>query len=264
MRVIITGPAGKMGAAMVKSAHKHPELELVGAVGPKGRDYIGRDIGLVCHLGKKLDIKIHNDLDKIINRCDLVLDCTLPGVSIKILESCVRHQKAFVSGTTGFSDIEKKIFKKAGKTIPVILASNTSKLFNILFKIIREVTSKIGNLADIDLIDMHDNQKLDAPSGTSKEMAQIISKELDYDDKNYTYGKNGIGSRKEKSIAFNSIRSGGFPGSVKVIFGLDDERMELSAYVYNMNTYANGMIEAGLFLKGKAPGLYDLNEVFNL
>ena len=71
-------------------------------------------------------------------------------------------------------------------------------------------------------------------------------------------------AEKEKNIAFNSIRSGGFPGPIKVIFGLEDERMELSAHVYNMNTYANGMIEAGLFLKGKAPGLYDLNEVFNL
>ena len=113
------------------------------------------------------------------------------------------------------------------------------------------------------LIDMHDNMKLDAPSGTSKQIAEIISKKLDFINKDYTYGRNGIGKRKANSIAFNSIRSGGLPGSIKVIFGYENERLELSAHVYNMNTYANGMMDAGSFLVGKRPGLYSLKEIFS-
>jgi 4-hydroxy-tetrahydrodipicolinate reductase len=264
MKVVIMGPAGKMGKAMVKCAYKNSDVELIGAVGPKGRDYINKDIGLVCSLGEQINIKIYDDLEKIINNCDVVLDCTTPDTTMQTLEICKKSKKAFVTGTTGFSDNEKNTLRKAGESIPIILAYNTSKLFNIMFSIIREVASKIGLQADIDLIDIHDNKKLDAPSGTSKEIAEIISKELNYRKDDFTYGKKGMGLRKEKGIAFNSIRSGGYPGSVKTVFGLEDERMELSAYVYNMNTYANGMIEAGLFLKGKTPGFYDLKEVFDL
>ena len=73
-----------------------------------------------------------------------------------------------------------------------------------------------------------------------------------------------MGVRKARSIAFNSIRSGGEPGSIKVIFGFEDERMEISAHVYNMNTYADGMIEAALALRGKKPGLYDFKALLAL
>jgi len=264
MKMIILGPTGKMGNAMVKCAHVNPDIELVGAVGPKGRDYIGKDIGLVCNLSETINIMVHDRLDEIINQCDLVLDCTLPQVSMQALACCVKHKKAFVSGTTGFSDDEKKAFKKAGESIPVVLASNTSKMMNILFKCIKDVALTIGSQGDIDIIDMHDNKKLDAPSGTAKSIAEMISKALNYEHNDYTYGRNGMGIRKENSIAFNSIRSGGLPGSIKVLFGYENERMELSAHVYNMKTYADGMIEAGLFLKGKQPGLYRVKEVFNL
>ena len=268
MKTVITGPAGKMGRAMVQAAFGNPEIELAGAVGPKGRDYIGKDIGLICGLGEQVHINVHDDLAEIISDCDTVLDCTTPRTAIRALEICKANGKAFVTGTTGFSDHEIDMLKEAGELIPVILAYNTSRLFNILFGIIREVASKIGMQADIDLIDMHDNKKMDAPSGTAKEIAEIISRELDNelnnDRMNFTYGREGTGTRKENSIAFTSIRSGGYPGSVKAVFGLENERMELSAHVYNMNTYAKGMIEAGLFLHGKKPGFYSLKEVFNL
>jgi 4-hydroxy-tetrahydrodipicolinate reductase len=263
MKTIILGPAGKMGRAMVASAHVRPDIELIGAVGPGGRGYIGKDIGLVCNLGSLINLNIHDCLEVIIDQCDVVLDCTMPQVSMQALECCVTHRKAFVSGTTGFSDDHKLAFERAGKAIPVLLAANTSKIFNLLFDLVKDAASKIGRHADIDIIDMHDNMKLDAPSGTSKQIAEIISKELEFKSKDYTYGRNGIGKRKPNSIAFNSIRSGGLPGSIKVIFGHENERMELSAHVYNMDTYANGMIDAGLFLLGKRPGLYSMKEIFD-
>ncbi len=264
MKVVIMGPAGKMGKSMVQSAFDNPDIELAGAVGPEGRSYIGKDIGLVCGLGEQININVQDDLAEIISDCDAVLDCTTPETAMQALEICKANGKIFVTGTTGFSDHDNDMLRKAGEFIPVILACNTSKLFNILFDIIREVVSKIGREADIDLIDIHDNRKMDAPSGTSREIAQIISRELNLDEMDFTYARKGMGIRKERSIAFSSIRSGGYPGSVKAVFGLEDERMELSAHVYNMNTYARGMIEAGLFLKGKNPGFYDLKEVFNL
>lgn len=264
MKLIIMGPTGKMGKAMIRSAFENPDAELVGAVGPKGREYIGKDIGEVCNLGDRIGIPIQDDLEAVIDGCDLVLDCTAPEVSMGALECCVKHRKAFVSGTTGFTENDRQAFQRAGDAVPVILAYNTSKMINILFEVIRRVASQIGLGSDIDIIDMHDNKKPDAPSGTAKEIAEIITIELGYDSGNYTCGREGMGIRKENSIAFNSIRTGGFPGAVKVIFGFEDERMELSAHTYNMNTYADGMVQAGLYLKGKPPGLYSLKDVFKL
>ena len=262
MKTIIMGPAGKMGSAMVSCADEHPDIELIGAIGPKGRDYIGKDIGLASHLGKLINISIHDSLEAIISQCDLVLDCTTPEASMQALECCVKHHKAFVCGTTGFKNDQIHAFDKAGLSIPLILATNTSKLFNLLFDLVKKVASNMDQQADIDLIDMHDNMKLDAPSGTAKQIAWILSKELGCEGNDYTYGRKGLGKRKSGSIAFNSIRSGGLPGSIKVIFGYDNERMEISAHVYNMDTYAKGMIEAGVFLRGKSPGLYTVQDVF--
>lgn len=93
MKTIILGPAGKMGAAMVARALESPNIELVGAVGPKGRHCIGEDIGLVCHLGKLLNITIHDCLEAIIDQCDLVLDCTQPQVSMQALKCCIAHKR---------------------------------------------------------------------------------------------------------------------------------------------------------------------------
>lgn len=262
MKTIIIGPAGRMGRAMAACADEHPDIELVGAVGPTGRDYIGKDIGLVCHLGKLIHINIHDNIEAIIDQCDLVLDCTTPEASMQVLASCVNHRKALVCGTTGFNDDQLAAFTLAGRSIPLILATNTSKMFNLLFDVVKTVASTMGRQADIDLIDMHDNMKLDAPSGTAEQLAGILSKTLGYEDNDCTYGRKGLGKRKSGSIAFNSIRSGGLPGAIKVIFGYENERMEISAHVYNMNTYAQGMIEAGVFLSGKSPGWYTIQDVF--
>lgn len=264
MNVIIMGPAGKMGQAMASSVCDHPELELYGAVGPKGRNYIGRDLGVVCGLPETTGVLVCDDLEAIIPGCDLVLDCTCPAAAMHALELCIKHKKAFVSGTTGFTREQKERFDTAGRDIPVILAYNTSRMMNVLFNAVRQVAARIGARADIDLIDTHDNKKPDAPSGTAKEIADIISEELEHQNREFTYGNKGMEPRKENTIAFHSIRSGGYPGAVKVIFGFEDEHMELSGMTYNMNTYAQGMIDAGVFLKDKPPGTYSLKQVFNI
>ena len=246
---------------MVKSVHADSGMELMGAVGPKDRDYIGDDTGLVANLGRKLGVPVSDNLEEIIDHCDLVLDCTQPETAMDALNLCIRYNKAFVSGTTGFTDEQREAFKAAGTHIPVILAYNTSRMMHLLFDAVRQVAATMGARADIDIVDIHDRGKPDAPSGTAKEIAGIVCEELG--THHFTYGRKGMGIREDNSIAFNSIRSGGYPGAVKVIFGFDDEQLTLSGQVFNMDTYAKGMIDAGLFLNGKSPGFYDLKEVFH-
>ena len=263
IKVLINGPNGKMGRAIVQSAFKNPEMKIIGGVGPVGRSYIGTDLGVLVGLGNAIGAKVYNDIQQIIKECDIVIDCTRADVTLKLLEKCLKYKKSLVTGTTGFSEKEKKKIEEAGRDIPVLLAANTSRLAHVFFEIVQLLTTKLGQSADIDIIEMHENKKPDAPSGTAKEIAFIISEELGVKlDDVAEYGRKGKGIRSSRSICFSSIRSGGFPSSHKVIFGFQNEKIELQLDGYNMHSYANGIVEAAIFLSNKKPGFYTIEQVF--
>ena len=264
MKLIVMGPAGRMGRAMARIAHAAPDIILAGGVGPPGRDYTGRDIGLVIGLGKTLNMPVSDSLTPAIQDADMVVDCTTPAVALAALDECVRHRTPFVSGTTGFTRPENQAFVKAGESIPVLWASNTSRTIQLLFDLIRRAAGGMAGQADIDIMDFHDNRKPDAPSGTALEIAGIISRETGLDPEKAAFGRKGFELRRPGTLAFTSIRSGGEPGSIRVMFGLENENMTLSARVHNMETYAGGMIDAARFLLGKPPGLYTIREAFGL
>lgn len=164
--------------------------------------------------------------------------------------------------TTGFRTAETDELRRAGESIPVLLAGNASRMVRVFYDLIRGAAKALGRESDIDIIDIFDRKKLDSPSGTSQEIADIVVDELGFNAFDFTYGRQGLGVRKEKSLAFTSIRSGGHPGTVKVVLGLENEKMEIAAQVYNMKSYARGMIDAALFLEGKEPGFYQIENVF--
>jgi len=263
IKVLINGINGKMGRAIAQSAHKSPEIKIIGGVGPTGRSYIGTDLGVLVGLRNAIGAKVYDDINQIIKKCDVVLDCTKAEVTLKLLETCIKCKKSLVTGTTGFSDKEKKQIEEAGQYIPILLASNTSKIAHVFFEIIGTLTKKLGKYADIDIIEMHDNKKPDAPSGTAIEIASIISDQWGVKLEDIAeYGKKGKGIRPSQSICFSSVRSGGFPSSHKIIFGFQNEKIELQLDGYNMHPYANGIIDAAMFLSNKKPGFYTIEQVF--
>jgi 4-hydroxy-tetrahydrodipicolinate reductase len=125
--------------------------------------------------------------------------------------------------------------------------------------LIRLVTRRVGAEADIDIVEMHHSKKLDAPSGTAREIGESIADELGLDlDEVAEYGREGLGTRAARSIQFSSIRSGGVPSTHKVIFGFASERLELSHQVYSRDAFARGLIDATLFIGSKKRGYYTL------
>jgi len=263
IKVLVNGPSGKMGRAITQSAYKNTKMKIIGGVGPVGRPYIGKDLGILVGLGNIIGAKVYDDINQIIEKSDIVLDCTRADVTLKLLETCLKYKKSLVTGTTGFSEKEKKQIEEAGQYIPILLASNTSKIAHVFFEIVKNLTKKLGKSADIDIIEMHDNKKQDAPSGTAKEIASIISGQLGVKLENIAeYGRRGKGIRPSQSICFSSIRSGGFPSSHKIIFGFQNEKIELQLDGYNMHTYADGIIDAAIFLSNKKPGFYTIEQVF--
>ncbi|MFR3684839.1 MAG: 4-hydroxy-tetrahydrodipicolinate reductase [Enterococcus sp.] len=229
IKTIIVGPRGKMGRLITQIAADSKELELIAGVGAKGRDYIGQDLGQVALLGRDLGISIVDHLEAVIDECDVIIDFSTREMGLKVLQLAKKYKKALVCGTTGFSSEEMEQFREAGETIPMLYAANTSKLVNVMNKLLQLATAAIGEETDIEIVEMHDRWKKDAPSGTSKEMGELIAHELGADLSDIVvYGREGTGERKSGTIGYHSVRMGDTPSSHTVFFGGFGERLEIS------------------------------------
>ena len=106
VKVVITAPRGNMDRLITAEAYERSGIEIVGAVGAPGREYIGKDVGIAAGLGKEVGALVYDDIEAIIDRCDIVVDFSTVELSMKVLESCIAHGKGFICGTTGFSDMQ--------------------------------------------------------------------------------------------------------------------------------------------------------------
>lgn len=265
MKVIVVGPRGKMGKLITQIAASREDMELAAGVAPKGRDYIGKDLGQTAMVGYDLGVPVVDNLESVIDSCDVIIDFSTKEMAMEVVDLAVCHKKALVCGTTGFSPEEFKKFEEAAARIPMLYAANTSKLVNIMNKLLEIVASSVGDEGDIEILEMHDQWKKDAPSGTSKEMGEIMAhamgKEL---DDIAVYGRHGVAPREKGTIGYHSLRAGNIPSSHSVYFGFMGERLEITHHSYNWECFARGACDCAAFLYGKAPGFYTIKDVLNL
>lgn len=247
MKIVITAPAGKMGKLIVREALKRKnEFEIIGAVGNPNSSYIGKDIS-VASMTENVGALIYKNIEEIIDKCDGVIDFSRIKVSMEVLDSCVKYKKSLMIGTTGFSDIEEKKILDASKIIAISESHNTSKAVNLLYQTVAKYTKAIGKESDIEIIDYHDNKKIDMPSGTGKVFASIVRENL-----------------KDKKVTNHSLRIGNVSSSHTIVFGMDGERIELTHHAYDFSTFAKGALDCMLYLKDKKPGMYSSLECLGL
>ena len=141
MKVIVVGPRGKMGKLITQIAAARDDMELVAGVAPAGRDYIGQDLGQAAMVGRMLGVPVVDDLESVIDDCDVIIDFSTKEMGMKVLELAVAHEKALVCGTTGFSAEEMQRFKDAAQKIPMLYAANTSKLCLLYTSVPRSPTN---------------------------------------------------------------------------------------------------------------------------
>ena len=201
MKVIVTAPRGKMGKLITQVAASRDDMELVAGIGPKGRDYIGTDLGTVAMVGKELHVPVVDDLESVIDKCDVIIDFSTKEMAMEVLDLAIRHKKGLVCGSTGFSDEEMKRFEDAASSIPMLYAANTSKLVNVMNKVLEFITKTVGEELDIEILEMHDQWKKDAPSGTSKEMGETMAHALGKELSDIAvYGREGVSPREPGTI----------------------------------------------------------------
>ncbi|HLX81644.1 MAG TPA: 4-hydroxy-tetrahydrodipicolinate reductase [Burkholderiales bacterium] len=257
MKVVVAGAGGKMGQALIEGVLADKSLALAAALDAKGSPAVGTSVG---------GIKVGSDICKAIAAGDVLIDFTRPEGTIEHVEVCSQLGKAIVIGTTGFPDTLKSAILQAGRKIPVAMSPNFAVGVNAVFKLAEVAAGILGDGYDVEIVEAHHRQKVDAPSGTALKLGEIIASALKRNlKKEAKHGREGdIGARPAKQIGFHAIRGGDIVGEHTVIFAGPGERVEVTIRSQSRMTYALGALRAAKFLRGRKAGLYDMNDVLGL
>lgn len=247
-KIIMHGCNGRMGQMITGLAEKDPDVEIVAGVDVS--DHIQNSYPVFDNIAK----------------CDVPADVVIDFASAKavdgLLDYCVGKNIPCVLCTTGLSEEQlQKIQEVSGKTA-ILKSANMSLGVNLLMKLLKEATGVLAAAGfDIEIVEKHHNQKLDAPSGTALALADVINKELD-NTYEYVYDRS---TRREKrpvkEIGISAVRGGTIVGDHDVIFAGTDEVITLSHRAYSREVFAKGALQAAKFLSGKPAGLYDMSQV---
>jgi len=254
---VVAGAGGKMGLTLIEAVLADKTLELGAALDAKGSPAVGRRAG---------SVKVGADVGRALAAGDVLIDFTRPEGTIEHLEACARLGKPIVIGTTGIPVSLRKAILQAGRRIPIALSPNFAVGVNAVFKLAEVAAGILGNDFDVEIVEAHHRQKVDAPSGTALKLGEIIAASLKRDlKKEAKHGREGdVGARPARQIGFHAIRGGDIVGEHSVIFAGTGERVEITVRSQSRMTYALGALRAAKFLRGKRAGLYDMNDVLGL
>ncbi|MGH8420440.1 MAG: 4-hydroxy-tetrahydrodipicolinate reductase [Pseudomonas sp.] len=265
-RIAVMGAAGRMGKHLVEAVQERAPLTgLTAAIVRPGSTMIGADAGELASLGR-IGVQLSGNLEQVVDEFDVLIDFTLPEVMLKNLAFCRKACKAMVIGTTGLNAEQKHLLMEASKDIPIVFASNFSVGVNLSFKLLELAARVMGEDADIEIIEAHHRNKVDAPSGTAVSMGEVVAKALGRDlGKVAVYGREGhTGVRERETIGFATVRGGDVVGDHTVLFAAEGERLEITHKASSRMTFAKGAVRAALWLDGKEAGLYDMQDVLDL
>ncbi|MCD7751880.1 MAG: 4-hydroxy-tetrahydrodipicolinate reductase [Lachnospiraceae bacterium] len=247
-RIIMHGCNGKMGQFISSLAAQEETVQIVAGV----------DITGV----QKNDYPVFTDIADCDVEADVVIDFSSASAVDGLLDYCIARELPCVLCTTGLSEEQlARVEEAAGKTA-VLKSANMSVGINLLLKLLSEISPKLSEAGyDIEIVERHHNQKLDAPSGTALALADAVN---DSCGQTYEYVYDRSSRRQKrpaKEIGISSVRGGTIVGDHDVIFAGADEVITFSHSAYSRGVFAKGALEAAKFLKGKPAGRYDMSDV---
>jgi len=263
IRIAVAGAAGRMGRNLVLACAAGKETRLTQATDKPGHSLIGADAGVVAGIEAQ-DVLITDGLDA--SKFDVLIDFTHPTVTSNHVDYCLENNKKMVIGTTGVDQKLQQKLHQAGETIAIMYAPNMSVGINLCLRLLQTAAKVLGDSVDIEIIEAHHRDKVDAPSGTALKMGQVIAESLGRDlDDCAVYGREGqTGARDRKTIGFATIRAGDIVGDHTVLFAGEGERIEITHKSSSRMTYANGAIRACQWIAQKDHGLFSMQDVLGI
>jgi 4-hydroxy-tetrahydrodipicolinate reductase len=265
VKIGIVGVAGRMGRALVRAVGIHPGAVVVGGTESPGSPALGTDIGTLAGI-EPLAITVAASPEALFAASDVVLDFTAPAATVRHAALAAETGTALVAGTTGLDAAQEARIAVAAERAAVVRAANMSVGVNLLGALTRRVAAVLGPEFDIEILEMHHRYKVDAPSGTALALGRAAAAGRGVDhDAGAARGRDGhTGARRAGDIGYAVLRGGNVAGEHAVIFAADDERIELVHKAGDRTIFARGAVVAGVWLAGRAPGLYGMDEVLGL
>jgi 4-hydroxy-tetrahydrodipicolinate reductase len=253
-----------MGHMLVEAVLEGPDTQLVGALDLATSPAIGRDAGEF--LGRATGVAVTSDATLALERAQVIIDFTRPEGTLELIDRCAQQGVAMVIGTTGFDAAGRQKIADAAKRIPIVFAPNMSVGVNVTLKLLEVAAGLLSEGYDIEITEAHHRHKVDAPSGTALRMGEVIAAAQGVTlDEAATWARHGVtGEREQGKIGFSVIRGGDIVGDHTVLFAGIGERIEITHRSASRATYAQGSLRACRFLAGRAPGLYDMQDVLGL
>jgi 4-hydroxy-tetrahydrodipicolinate reductase len=254
-----------MGRALVETLRATPGTALAAALELPGHAQLGVDAGQIAGTGMA-GVALGADISAALALSEVLIDFTAPAATLMHLEACLAAGRAMVIGTTGLGAAQKARIAAVARDIPVVFAPNMSVGVNLCLKLLETAARVLGDEVDIEILEAHHRHKVDAPSGTALAMGEVVARTLGRDLKDCAiYGREGhAGARARQTIGFATVRAGDIVGEHTVLFAAEGERVEITHKATSRLNFARGAVRAALWLRGRAPGLYDMQDVLGL
>ena len=248
VKILMHGCNGKMGR-MITEIVKNEEDAVIAA-------------GVDKFTGIPNDYPVFEEIAQCDVDVDVVIDFSNAGAVDELLDYCVKKSLPVVLCTTGLSDEQLKKVDECSEKIAVLKSANMSMGINLLLKLLKDAAKVLAPAGyDIELVEKHHNQKLDAPSGTALALADSINEAMG-NEYEYVYDRSQVRKKRDaKEIGISAVRAGTIVGDHEVIFAGTDEVIEFKHTAYSRSVFAKGAVEAGKFLAGQLAGMYDMGDV---
>lgn len=262
IKVGIVGAGGRMGQEIARAVNAHPATVVASGLDRAESPAFGQDIGVIAGFDAT-GVHITDDMNEMMQAADVIVDLSLPVATESILKAAVENRRPLLCGTTGVGhDIIRK-FETAASHIPVLYASNLSLGIAVLSNLVEQASRLLNVGFDIEVVEMHHRNKVDAPSGTALTLAESAARGrglvLDEVIKNGREGHTGVRSTDE--IGVHAVRGGGVFGDHTVILSSQNERVELTHKAASRGLFAEGAVNAAIFLAKQSAGQYTMKDI---
>lgn len=248
-RIIMHGCNGKMGQVITGICSSDENAEIVAG------------IDVVDNIPTN-NYPVFTNIDDCETEADVVIDFSSAKAVDKLLEYCEKRNIPLVLCSTGLSEQQLEKVNETAKKIAILRSANMSLGVNTLLKVLKDVAKVLVPAGfDVEIVEKHHNQKIDAPSGTAIALADSINEEFD-NEFTYVYDRSSVRQKRDKKeLGISAVRGGNIVGDHEVIFAGTDEVITIQHTAYSKAIFAKGAVEAAKFLNGKGAGLYDMSQV---
>ncbi len=265
LKVVVAGAGGRMGAANIRAVTEHPGMVLVAALDRPGSDALGRDAGELAGLGVTGTF-LTDDVDAALAGADAIIDFTMPSASVALARKAAAAGLVHILGTTGCSaDDDAAIAEAARNGARIVKSGNFSMGMVVLANLVEKAAAALADY-DLEILEMHHNRKVDAPSGTALLLGEAAAKgrNIALQEHAVSVRDGHTGPRETGTIGFATLRGGNVIGDHMVILAGPSERIELNHRAQDRTIYANGAMRAAHWAAGQQPGLYSMVDVLGL